>query len=158
MACPPRISGFDYSGGYVYFLTFCAKSRFQVFLERENCEEALIHFRAIAARESFAILAYCLMPDHVHLLVEGRNESADLTSFAKLAKQHSGFAYSQRTGERLWQKGYFDRTLCAEEDVRRVVKYVLENPVRAGLVSFPTEYEFLGSDRWSTRELLDGVI
>ena len=36
-------------------------------------------------------------------------------------------------GSRLWQPGYFDRALRAEEDVRRVARYIVANPLRAGL-------------------------
>ena len=51
------------------------------------------------------------MPDHVHLLIEGVTESADFLRFVKLAKQRSGAAYALTSGERLWQKGYYDRVL-----------------------------------------------
>ena len=68
-------------------------------------------FRRTALLERFAILAYCLMPDHVHLLVEGLTDTSDLTRFAKMAKQRSGGIYRRRFGKRLWQEGYFERVL-----------------------------------------------
>ena len=115
-------------------------------------------FRNVVAKESFANLAYCFMPDHVHLLVEGLKEASDLRRLVKLMKQGSGAAYAMRTGERLWQEGFYDRVLREEEDAKEVARYILNNPVRAGLVTTPREYPYLGSDVWSLDELLESVI
>jgi putative transposase len=157
MSLPPRIEGFSYIGVYSYFLTFCTLHRRQTLLHRDVAASTLSIFRSTAQRKEFVILAYCVMPDHVHLLVEGETERADLRMFVKLAKQSSGAAYALKTGERLWQKGYYDRVLRKDEDLRELGRYILENPVRAGLVAAPAEYEFLGSDRWTVAELVEGT-
>lgn len=98
------------------------------------------------------------MPDHAHLLVEGLDDSSDLRRLAKLMKQHSGAAHAMRTGQRLWQEGYYDRVLRQEEDAKYVARYILDNPVRAGLAKSPGEYPYLGSDVWTLEELLGSVI
>ena len=56
------------------------------------------------------------MPDHVHLLVEGLTDDADVRAFVAAAKQKSGFDFSVRDGRRLWQKGYYERVLRDEEE------------------------------------------
>jgi putative transposase len=114
-------------------------------------------FRITARTEGFAILAYCLMPDHVHLLVEGISERSDFRRFAKLAKQRSGAAYALKSGNRLWQKGYYERVLRYDEDAKDVAQYIIANPVRAGLVRSPDQYPYLGSDRWSVRDLIEST-
>jgi putative transposase len=116
----------------------------------------LLQFRETALAQDFQLLAYCFMPDHVHLLVEGRSERANLCHFAKLAKQRSGSTHSRRAGCSLWQEGYHDRVLRDGEDIRLLARYMLNNPVRAGLVKDPTGYPYLGSDRWTISELVDG--
>src|SRR5204863_611539 len=121
-----------------------------------SSDEALWHFRHSASREHFAILAYCLMPDHAHLLIEGLDDGSDLRRFAKAAKQSSGFAHARRVGRPLWQEGYFDRALRKDEDMKTIARYILQNPVRAGLVAHPSEYRFSGSDLWTMAELLEG--
>ena len=98
------------------------------------------------------------MPDHAHLLIEGMTDAADLQRFVKRAKQRSSQAYAHQTHRRLWQEGYFDRVLRAEEDSRALARYVIENPVRAGLVDRPDQYPHLGSHIWSVEELLGSVM
>jgi len=74
------------------------------------------------------------MPDHVHVLVEGLEATSDLAGMLARWKQRTGYEHSRTTGERLWQGGFYDHVLREEEDRLVVVKYILENPVRAGLI------------------------
>jgi len=112
------------------------------------------HFLRVSADEGCEVLAYCVMPDHLHAVVVARSEAADLRRFVRIAKQKSGFAYTRSTGLRLWQESYFDRTIREEEDLPAVIEYMLRNPVRAGLASEPREYTYWGSGRYSREELL----
>jgi len=125
-----------------------------VFEDSGVVRNALIQIRLTARVEHFAILAYCFMPDHVHLLVEGLNEQSDLRRFAKMSKQRSGAIHALSGNGRLWQEGYWEKALHADEDPRRVVRYILENPVRANLARTPRDYPFVGSDVWNLADLL----
>lgn len=95
------------------------------------------------------------MPDHSHFLIEGLTDSCDFKRFCKLAKQRSGGIHVRKHGGRLWQEGYHERVLRDGDDSRAVARYLLSNPVRAGLVATPIEYPYLGSDRWTMTELID---
>jgi putative transposase len=110
-----------------------------------------------AASQDFAIAAYCFMPDHLHALVEGESEVADLRRFVSLFKQQAGFRFSREHDGVLWQDGYHDRILRDDEQTLEVARYVLENPVRAGLVSSYEQYPFSGSGKYSVRELAEAV-
>ena len=145
-------------GPHQYFLTFCTFERGQVFRDPLVATSIITQFRLTARELDFAILAYCLMPDHVHMVVEGKTDTADLRRFVKRAKQRTGQAYSHQSGIRLWQEGYYDRVLRASEDTRAIVRYILENPVRSGLVRHPSEYPHIGSDVWSVEELLERMV
>ena len=61
------------------------------------------------------------------------------------------------TGTPSGRRGIYDRVLRASEDTRAIVRYILENPVRSGLVRHPLEYPHIGSDVWRVEELLEGV-
>jgi hypothetical protein len=61
-------------------------------------------------------------------------------------KQRVGYHYKQRTGECLWQESYFDHVLRDDEETDRAMRYVLENPVRKGLVPRFEDYPYAGSD------------
>jgi len=109
-----------------------------------------------ATGKQFEVIAYCFMHDHVHLVVEGVSDASDLKAFAKLAKQYSGYYYARaHGGGKLWQRYGHDRIVRDEADLRDRVRYVVNNPVAAGLVDKAEDYPFLGSQRWSLDELLD---
>ena len=97
------------------------------------------------------------MPDHVHLLIAGTSETADCKRFIALAKQYSGFYYKKQHRRRLWQRYGFERVLRNDEATLAVARYIIENPVRAELVSDPRDYPFLGSAVYSLEEILSAV-
>jgi putative transposase len=142
----PRIRGFSYRGLYRYSLTICAHGRRSPFTDEQLVTAVLLQIQHAAASNDFHLLAYCFMPDHVHLIVEGRTDSADMQRFVKAWKQKTGFEYVKRTGNRLWQVGFFEHVLRSDESTERHVGYVLGNPVRAGLAKAVGEYPFAGID------------
>jgi hypothetical protein len=78
-----------------------------------------------------------------------------LLAFVRYAKQITGYAFAQKTGAPLWQPSFHDRILRNAESTLSVARYIFENPVRAGLVISPSEYPFLGSDRFALSEVLE---
>ena len=86
------------------------------------------------------------MPDHVHLLCEGVSRSADLKSTMKTARMRSTVAVRPLVAmPSLWQDGDWDRVLRSDEDVVAVAGYIVQNPVRAGLVQRPEDYPYVFS-------------
>lgn len=151
---PHHLEGFFYIGPHRYSLTFCTHDRQEHFTKAEHVELVSTHILRAAAEMGFAVIAYCFMPDHVHLVVEGLTETADLKRFVHRAKQFSGYHFSKLKKARLWQRYSYERVLRDDEGTQNVVRYVLENPVRAGLVKHPREYPFLGSSIYSVNDLL----
>ena len=90
MSRPRRLNGFDYVGRNRYFLTFCTRHRMPVLRDAEIAPFVIAQFRRAAGRHQFAVIAYCLMPDHAHALVEGLTDQAKLRAFVKSAKESSG--------------------------------------------------------------------
>jgi putative transposase len=157
MARPARLSAFDYVGLHRYLLTICTHDRFRWFCDADLVGATLALFLQQAEEKQFALLAYCFMPDHVHLLVEGLTDTADLRAFINAAKQQSGYQFAQRQHRsKLWQKGYHERVLRTEDSTNDIARYILANPVRAGLVREPHEYEFSGSTVFD-RDQLDEI-
>jgi putative transposase len=131
--------------GKPLFITFCTYQRWVlpppardiVFASclREN--EARVHLSCVV-----------VMPDHVHLLYN-----------AKLTENHEAFSLAEIVGSiksasahlinkalnrkgKVWQTESFDRVLRSEEDVNDKASYILQNPVRQGLVSTPQDYRW----------------
>jgi len=98
-------------------------------------------------------LVYLFMPDHAHFLLIGKNENSDsLTAMYRFSKK-SGFWLSQNYPRIKWQKDFFDHILRKDEDIKKHVRYILENPVRKGLVENWKDYPYKGStiyrfDEW----------
>ena len=94
------------------------------------------------------------MPDHVHVVVEGLSDRSDLRRFVRDWKQRTAFEYRKTTGRELWQRGYFDRVLRADEHTDCVARCVLTNPVKAGLAANVNDYRYVGSDTSTIDDLL----
>jgi putative transposase len=121
MSRPPRIELYDYTGVQRYFLTICTHQRDQHFKHAAAVSLVLDVVLAKAREHDFAAIAYCAMPDHLHLLVGGESDNADLRIFMKTVKQHSGFRFKQAHGTKLWQDGFHDHVLRGEERTEAVI-------------------------------------
>jgi putative transposase len=140
-----RLPAASYIGLRRYFLTFCCHERRKCFLQEEFNQHFIGKLREYAATHQFSVPAYCLMPDHTHLLVEALSVNSNLAPFVKAFKQVTGFEFERRTGDRLWQRYYYDHVLRPKDDPNGVAWYIWLNPVRAGLCEESKQYPFLGS-------------
>jgi len=154
---PQHLKGFAYVGEHRYFLTFCTDFRKPLFTSEERVAIARTQILRAATSESFNVITYCFMPDHVHLLVAGAHPASDCRQFIARAKQFSGYHYQHEFNERLWQRYGFEHVLRAEEDTFRVARYILENPLRAGLARSVREYPYLGSSCYTIDQILDAL-
>ena len=154
---PLPLTTFNYLGPYRYFLTFCTFQRHRAFESSDRVILVRTQFRRAASEGRFALLAYCFMPDHVHFLIEGLSENSDGQRFIESARHYSAFCYHKQFAATLWQRYGFERVVRDEEGSLSVAKYILENPVRARLVTNVEDYPFLGSDVYSTGTILEAI-
>ncbi len=96
--------------------------------------EAIRYF----AGHRYRLFAWCVMPNHVHVLFQPFPEH----SLAEIVHSWKSFTATEanrilgRSG-RFWQREYFDRLVRREGEFTRVIRYVAENPARAGLRDWP---------------------
>jgi putative transposase len=154
---PRHLVTFNYVGTFDYFLTFCTFERRVIFVAEEPVQ--IVHEQVLRAcnEEGLLIYVHCYMPDHVHFVIAGQRSDADMKGFVDRAKQYAGFYFKRAAKQRLWQRYGHERVLRDEEERRAFIRYVIQNPVRAGLVESPLDYPFWGSSKWSRDELLDYV-
>lgn len=109
--------------------------RRRIFFSTEDYETYKRLLRRWAASSKVVVWAYCLMPNHVHVLAETSRPNGLARTFGGLHSAYARFvnAREQATGH-LWQERFFS---CAVEplETSRVARYVLLNPVRAGMVA-----------------------
>jgi REP-associated tyrosine transposase len=104
-------------------------------------EDAIMHFDG----ERYRLLAWCVMPNHVHVVVE----SVDGYSLGAVVRSWKSFTANRanktlgRSGP-FWHRDYFDRFIRDEGHLSRTIDYVESNPVKAGLTSSATDW------RWSS--------
>lgn len=139
----PRLKHFDYVGSLACSLTLVTRQHAPLFLRADLSDLCLDCLRRSSERYGVTVSAYCLMPDHAHLLVDVP-EGISLEAFARHFKQLSAYALKQKTGFPIWQISYHDHILRNEESALDVARYIWDNPVRKGLVSKRAEYPFSG--------------
>jgi putative transposase len=140
-----RLPAVNYRGRRLYFLTVCCDHRRKVFADSRHAERLIALLRHEANAHDFAVHAYCLMPEHLHLLLEGKSHESDLLRFVQLFKLNSTLALQAAQGEPVWQKKFYDHILRARDSMDRVAWYIWMNPVRKALCSKAQDYPFSGS-------------
>jgi putative transposase len=140
-----RLGPENYLGQRRYFVTVCCHERQPFFRNAGRAQQLLKRLEALAVRHDFRVHAYCVMPDHVHLLVEGVGAESNLLRFVHQLKQESAYDERKRTGSPLWQRYFYDHILRPRDSADAVAWYIWLNPVRKGLCVAPADYQFSGS-------------
>jgi putative transposase len=148
----PRLPGYDYCGPNIYFVTCTTHLRKPIFLNKRTVDTVIPVINDVSERMGFDILVFCFMPDHLHLLLGGQQNS-DLRGHVKAFKQASAYSFKREFNETLWQRSYYEHVLRREETVEDIARYILNNPVRAGLVEDFRQYPYSGSSLFDIQEL-----
>lgn len=127
--------------GYAYHVTVVTAGRQPVFADFECARLAIREMRRCDATAQTKTLAWVLMPDHLHwLFILGVQ-----ASLARLIHDFKGRSarrlnrHRQTTGP-LWQRAYHDHAVRSDEDVHAIARYIVANPLRAGLVEKIGQY------------------
>jgi putative transposase len=126
-------------------VTIATLDRRPVFASRDIAQASVGILRDRSERKAVPVYAYCIMPDHAHLLLSP-SADCDIPTFVgeyKNLTQRAAWALGAQGA--FWQRRYWDHFLRAEERMNPVVHYILDNPVRKGLVTTREQYPFSGS-------------
>jgi REP element-mobilizing transposase RayT len=128
-------SGRFSESGRIYLLTAVTHLRQPLFQDWSNGRLVVNEFRKAQEDGAADSLAWVVMPDHFHWLVELHN--GDLSKLMQTTKSRCARAINKARSLHapVWQKGYFDRALRREEDLKAMARYIVANPLRAGLVT-----------------------
>ena len=133
--------------GQVYVLTTVCLHRHRWFANVGTVACVTDQFQDIEQRGLAVSLAWVVMPDHVHWLLELKE--GELSDVARRLKSSSGLALNRLQGRRgaVWQAGFYDHAVRTDASLRKHALYILGNPVRAGLTERIGEYPFAWT-RW----------
>lgn len=129
--------------GQIYIITTVVHRRQPVFSRFSVARAAVRGFTRADLLTDTRLLAWVLMPDHVHWLIQ-LSASDNLPSLVNRLKSASARA-ANRVLERdgtLWMPAFHDRAVRREEDLRAAARYLVANPLRAGLVTQIGDYPF----------------
>lgn len=162
---------------YVHFVTATTHENRPYFKNEELCRILMEELEFYAKKYGFTLLGYVIMPDHVHLLlwwdkiekpdlniskimqgikgatarriiglmISGRLEH--LLQPTSMTARKSTKSHKRNLRYRLWQHGFYDFNIYTEEKLVEKLDYIHHNPVKAGLVSSPGDYN------WSSYKL-----
>ena len=122
-----------------YLITTVTRNRHPLF--RDLTAGRLLIQTLRAATPHTQTLAFVVMPDHLHwLMVLGNTQS--LERVVGDVKRISSLKIARWRGQPggIWQSGFYDHALREEEDVRQAARYVVANPLRAGLTDRLEDY------------------
>ncbi|WP_294995676.1 transposase [uncultured Stenotrophomonas sp.] len=135
MASPSLRLGRWSQTGNAYALTAVTHRRHPWFTDPANAELLIDALRTVERTGRTFSLAWVIMPDHLHGLVELRTGS--LAGCMQFLKSRSSRTIGKRVDANgpLWQAGYYDHALRSDECLRTQATYIMANPVRAGLAA-----------------------
>ncbi len=122
--------------GRAYFVTCVLADRSSALFSDFYCARLVINeMKQLHTVGIVNSMAWVVMPDHVHWLFQLLEVKA-LSEVMRLFKGRSAHRLNQYLNRQgaVWQKAYHDHALREEEDVRGIARYMVANPLRAGLV------------------------
>ena len=135
----------------IYCITTVTRDRHLLFEDLITARLLIRELRRLHDSDDVTSLAWVVMPDHLHWLIQ-LSESPSLSGVVKTLKARSALSINRHRGQRgsLWQKAFYDRAIRKDEDIRGAARYIVANPLRAGLVenlrNYPHwDYTWIGS-------------
>jgi REP-associated tyrosine transposase len=143
---PPRI---ELAGG-IYHVIARGNERREIFRDDQDHRLYLARLAECQRRYDFGVLAYCLMPNHVHLAIERGPVPVGKIVLALHAFYGQKFNYRHERVGHLFQGRYRAFLVDCDRYLGALIQYIHLNPVRAGLVGRPESYLW-SSDRFYRR-------
>ncbi len=128
----------------ITFITINAYVHHTPFVTTAMNEMIVDTIREEQERQTCVVFTYCLMPNHLHFLISPKQGGVSVLTFTDQLKgktTNRSWKYGWRG--KLWQPRSYDHVVRENEDLRAIANYILNNPVRKGLV------ESAGDWRWS---------
>ena len=129
-----RLEDFDYAADEVIHLIICSAA--EVILTEPARAKAICENVAYYSKKlQYELYGYCLMPDHMHVLLSPAQSGIPIAKWLKQFKSYTTNRHRKGGGSaKLWQRSAYDHVCRERETAETVSGYIVENPVRRGLV------------------------
>jgi len=150
--------------GHEFYFTVCARHQRQPFRNQKLATTVIDSLLWTRERYCWSLFCYCLMPDHLHFVcrltdrdvrvlnagARGEVPEGVLEHLGRFKSYTTKISWQFGCTGKLWQKSSYDRVLDLEKPFEDVVQYVLDNPVRKGLVRQWQEWPYSDIvDQWA---------
>ena len=128
---------------HFYVVTTVTKNRVELFRSLEIAQKVITEIYVLENEQAIKTISYVLMPDHLHWQFQ-LLEKQSLSEIVKHLKGRTTVSINKLTGSKgaLWQADYFDHQVKNESDLINQARYIVANPLRAGIVNNIGEYPF----------------
>jgi putative transposase len=143
-----------YQGQIRVAFTLCIRDGKPCFVNNTIVSACTLVAQSILERKGVKAIVYCFMPDHLHLILQGGRENSNLGETIIDLKQHTGFWFRRNLPQIRWQKDFYDHIIRQNEDLKAKVEYILNNPVRKGIVQDWAQYPYKGAIGYNLEEVV----
>lgn len=132
-----------FEDGYPYLITTVTHDRKPIFVNERNCRILLVAVEFFKLTLDYKIFAYCLMPDHFHIILQPTGKH-NLSYIMRMIKGNFSRKFNsiQNRQGKTWQEGFYDTGIRSIDMLMRKIEYIHNNPVRAKITMTPNEYMF----------------
>lgn len=147
----------------IYHIMLRGVNRQEIFHDDEDCIKILEIIEKYKRRAEMKVYAWCLMNNHVHLLLKEGNESISTTMKRIGVSFVSYYNWKYKTTGHLFQDRFRSENVESPQYLLRVVRYIHQNPVKAGIVQSVDEWKWSSCHLYydqpisSPQYLLDGA-
>ena len=133
----------EYCESGIYHVMFRGHNKNEIFIAKRDYEKFLEILQEIKEKKQFELYAYCLMTNHAHLVIK----EAALRDISDIMKRLIGeytqwFNYKYDKSGSLTESRYKSKTVDTDEYFVHLVRYVHQNPIKAGIVDNIEDYKW----------------
>ena len=135
----------NYVPGGTYFFTLVTFQRRKYFDTPHKLDLLHSKIRQVQRSKPFDLLAYCLLPDHIHLLIELPEEDCNFSIRMREIKRLTTLWMKRETlgnVDPIWQDKYWEHTIRDEKDLQTHFDYIHYNPIKHGLTETYDSWEW----------------
>ena len=128
---------------HYYVITTATQHRKNIFVNLPCAQTVILELYRLEKEKAIRNICYCLMPDHLHWQFQLLNKLTLSETVKRLKGRSAQKIIKMSCGyDVIWQKGYFDHQIKNEDDLIKQARYIVANPLRAGIVNYIGNYPY----------------
>jgi putative transposase len=139
----------------IIFITIVTKERYPYFSDSKNIDLLWQVLRNVQQIHPFNLLAYVILPNHLHWLMRVNDKKGNFSRVAQSYKRNFTLEYKKVQGisgtYHVWQERFWDHIIRDDTDLEKHFDYIHWNPVKHRIVQHPEDWLHSSYTHWQTR-------